>query len=139
MFYYDVNWLAVLIAAIANMAIGALWFSPMLFGKSWMQLSGMTSAKIKVAKKGMMQKYSVAFIGSLLMAYVLAVIFELTSTITLATASKMAVLVWLGFIVPVMLGVVLWEGKPVTLYLMNVLYYLVAVLVMATVLILVSV
>ncbi len=138
MFFTNVDWLAVLIAAIANMVIGALWYSPMLFGKSWMKLTGMSEAKIKAAKKsGMMQSYTIAFIGSLLMAYVFAVILTLTASATLAAASKMAVWVWLGFIAPVMLGMVLWEGKSVTLYLMNILYYLVALLAMGVVLILV--
>ncbi len=32
----SVNLLAVLIAAVINMAIGALWYSPALFAKAWL-------------------------------------------------------------------------------------------------------
>ena len=35
----NVNWLAIIIAAVANMVIGFLWYGP-VFGKSWMTLSG---------------------------------------------------------------------------------------------------
>jgi len=37
-----VNWLAIIIAAIANMIIGFLWYGTWAFGKSWMTLSGRT-------------------------------------------------------------------------------------------------
>ena len=36
------NWLAIIIAAIANMVIGTLWYGTWAFGKSWMTLSGHT-------------------------------------------------------------------------------------------------
>jgi hypothetical protein len=35
-FFSNINWLAVLVAAIAYFALGALWYSP-LFGKQWVQ------------------------------------------------------------------------------------------------------
>lgn len=30
-----INWLAVAVASIAYFALGGLWFSPLMFGKSW--------------------------------------------------------------------------------------------------------
>ncbi len=36
------NWLAIIIAAVANMVIGTLWYGTWAFGKSWMTLSGHT-------------------------------------------------------------------------------------------------
>ena len=41
----DLNWLAVLVAALAYFAIGALWYAPPLFGKAWMAAGGMTTRK----------------------------------------------------------------------------------------------
>ena len=34
------NWLAIILAAIANMVVGFLWYGTWAFGRSWMQLSG---------------------------------------------------------------------------------------------------
>ncbi|HKY50921.1 MAG TPA: DUF1761 domain-containing protein [Candidatus Limnocylindria bacterium] len=34
------NWLAIILATIANMVIGFLWYGTWAFGKSWMSLSG---------------------------------------------------------------------------------------------------
>jgi hypothetical protein len=36
----SLNWLAVLIAAVAYFAIGGLWFSPATFGKAWQHSIG---------------------------------------------------------------------------------------------------
>ena len=33
-----INYIAVLVSAVIGMAIGALWYSPLLFGKIWMKL-----------------------------------------------------------------------------------------------------
>ena len=46
----DVNWLAVVVSAILSFMLGALWYSPMLFGNKWakgvgMDLSGDTPMK----------------------------------------------------------------------------------------------
>jgi len=38
--FLSVNWLAVLVAAVAQMIVGFIWFSPALFGKTWMVLHG---------------------------------------------------------------------------------------------------
>jgi len=35
-----VNLLAVLVAAVATMIVGFLWYSPLLFAKPWMTLMG---------------------------------------------------------------------------------------------------
>ncbi len=37
----DLNWLAVIVAALAYFAIGALWYAPPVFGKAWMAAGGM--------------------------------------------------------------------------------------------------
>ena len=38
----DLNWLAVIVAALAYFVIGALWYAPPVFGKAWMAAGGMT-------------------------------------------------------------------------------------------------
>ena len=40
-----VNYMTVLAAAVASMAVGLLWYSPLLFGKPWMKLMGLTDKK----------------------------------------------------------------------------------------------
>ena len=37
-YFSDINWLAVLVAAIAYFALGAIWFSKPVFGSKWVAL-----------------------------------------------------------------------------------------------------
>ena len=129
-----INYLAVLVAAIINMGIGFLWYGP-LFGKVWMQLSGFTKKQIAEAKKKKMGKtYAIAFLSTLLMSYVMAHFVDYAEANTFALGAVAGFWIWLGFVATIMLGTVLWEGKPIKLYLINSLHYLVALILMGGVL-----
>ena len=121
----DVNWFAVLGAGVISMIIGSIWYGP-LFGKKWMKLTGFTKKDAaKAKKKGMGKIFLIGFIASLVTAYVLVHILVLAGANTFGEGVKTGFWIWLGFFAPVMLGMVLWEGKPVNLYILNVLYWLV--------------
>ena len=44
-FFSDMNWLAVLVAAVAYFMLGALWYSKALFGNAWIKYSGVLCVK----------------------------------------------------------------------------------------------
>lgn len=132
---FEVNWLGVVLAAVVNMAIGAAWYSKSLFGKTWMHEIGMTDAKMEKAKQqGMGKLYGMAFVGSIVMAFVLANVLSVTNSDTISAAIAVAFWVWLGFMVPILLGGILWEGKSPKLFGINASYQLVALAVSAVVL-----
>lgn len=133
-----INYLAVLVAAIASMVIGFVWYGP-LFGKQWIALSGMTPDKIEAAKAGGMGKaYFLQLVGSLVMAYVLAHALVFAQAYMKVEGVSAGLTTgfwnWLGFIAPVTLGSVLWDGKPWKLWILNNAHYLVALLVMGIIL-----
>lgn len=116
----DVNLVAVLVAAVASMIIGMLWYSPLLFGNIWMKLSGMSKSDMaKKKKKGMGGTMAVAFIAQLVTGYVLAIFVAFTGSTTASTGAITGFWLWLGFVGTVTLGSVLWESKPVKLYVLN--------------------
>lgn len=41
----DLNWLAVIVAALAYWVLGAIWYSDPLFGKQWLAATGVTEMK----------------------------------------------------------------------------------------------
>lgn len=45
----DINWIAVIVAVIANMARGFVWYHRKVFGTMWMEDVGMTDEKMKSA------------------------------------------------------------------------------------------
>ena len=65
----SVNWLAVIVSALAGFAIGGLWYGP-LFGKAWMREVGMTDEKMKSAN--MLKIYGGALLLNLIAAFSLA-------------------------------------------------------------------
>jgi hypothetical protein len=130
----DVNYIALLVAVIANIALGFVWYGP-LFGKSWMHMTGLNMETINANKaKGMGTSYGLMTLGSILMAYVLyhVMVFgaAFTNTSGVTAGLSAAIWAWLGFVAPVTLGTVLWDGKPWKLWFINAGYYFVALILM---------
>lgn len=116
----NINYLAVLVAAVISMGMGAAWYSKALFGKQWMKLSGISQKDIDKQKgDGMAKSYAIAFLGSLVTAFVLAIFIEIVGAITVVGGIKVGFLVWLGFVATTTLGSILWENKPQELYALN--------------------
>ena len=135
-----VNYLAVLAAAIGNMVLGFLWYGP-LFGKAWSELMGwgnMTAEQIKEKQKSMTSGYVISFVGALLMAFVLSHTLPFASAYTQTYGAAAGLMAgfwsWLGFVVPVSIGSVVWDGKPWKLWFINAGYYLAALLGMGAIL-----
>jgi hypothetical protein len=133
-----INYLAVFVASITSMVIGFLWYGP-VFGKLWIKLSGFSKEDVeKAKKKGMAKEYILMFAGSFVMSYVLAHSLVFASAYLKASGVSSGLMTgfwnWLGFVAPVTLGAVLWEGKSWKLWILNNGYYLVTLSVMGLVL-----
>jgi hypothetical protein len=115
----EINFLAVFVAGLAHMATGLIWFTPKLFGNSWAELTG---KDLKPAQRWL----PAGFIGHLVIALALAVIVRLAGATTLAGGIAVAVLVWLGFVVTLETGELIWEKIPFRLFLIRIGNHLVA-------------
>lgn len=132
----DISFTAVFAAAIASMIVGMVWYNPKVLGKKWMEGMGFTSEDLnKQRGRGMGKFYFGAFVGALLMAYVLAYFLKVLIAVDFFGAFQTAFWVWLGFIATALFGQVLWEAKPLKVYLINAGYQLVNLFVMAMVLV----
>lgn len=65
-----VNHIAVLACAILNLALGALWYSPILFYKGWLKESKLSDEQL--AKSNPAKTYGLAFLLALIISYNLA-------------------------------------------------------------------
>lgn len=132
-----INYLAVLVAAASSMITGFVWYGP-LFGKKWMAYMGWRPEESEQRKKGATRGYIVMFIGSLLMAYILAHALIFAGTYLNSSGLSAGLMVgfwnWLGFVAPITIGTVLWEGKPWGLFFLNAGYQLLNMLVMGVIL-----
>lgn len=126
------NLTAVLVAAIINMVVGALWYSPVLFSKEWMKQTGKKESDLN--KKGANKMYGISFVVSLVLAYALAHFIYFTGARTAADGAKTALWLWVGFVAATHLPNYLFEGRPLKLYKINVGYHLVSMVIMGAVL-----
>ena len=122
-----VNLVAVLASGIVSMVLGMLWYGP-LFGKKWMQLSGIKEPSKEEQGKimgKMLPSMAGGFVAALVMAYVLSMFVKFVGAATPLDGALVGFWAWLGFIATVTMSSVLWEGKPWRLWILNIGYYLV--------------
>jgi hypothetical protein len=104
-----INYFAVLVASVAQFIIGALWYMP-LFGNLWGKIHGfdkLSKAEQKAAQKQMMPLLLVQLIVTVLTTLVLAKIIVLVPSYS---AYMLALMVWVGFFVPVQIAGVIFGG-----------------------------
>jgi len=131
----SVSLLAVLVAAIASMIIGSIWYSPLLFGDVWMKLAKLKFPKEKKAQQSMMLKaYGMGLLISLVTAYVLGHFILLTEATSAAEGAEIGFWIWLGFIATTQLGSVIWEQRSLKLFLIGSSNMLATALVMGVIL-----
>jgi hypothetical protein len=133
----DVNLLSVLVAAIATMILGFLWYSPLLFARPWMVLMGYDpndKAKLDEMRKSAGKTYAISFLASLASAFVLAKIIDVASVNSVLYGMKYGFAIWLGFVTTVQLTGALFGRQPFKLYLINTGYQLVCYLAMGAIL-----
>lgn len=127
-----VNYAAIFAAAIANMALGGIWYGP-LFGKFWMKTTGLTKKDMEGSKKDLPKYYAISFVGALVMAYVLSIFISWAQVDSIALAVIFGFFVWLGFVLTISLQPLLWEGKKQELFLLNNGYNFVSIIIMAAI------
>jgi hypothetical protein len=109
----DINLAAVLIAGIAHMATGLIWFMPRFFGKQWVEL---TRQELKPAPKWI----AAGIIGHQVIALVLAVVITLANATTIVEGVVVGVLIWIGFVVTLETGELIWEKIPFKLFMIRI-------------------
>ena len=134
MFESPINYLAVLVAAVINFIIPAIWYSKPLFAKPWVRLVGKTEEEMKQKQGSMAISYLIMFLCALLISLVMSnILFHLNVT-TFGQGMLLGLWFWIGFVATTAIGDYIFTGRPRTLYLINVGHYLVSFVIMGGVL-----
>jgi Protein of unknown function (DUF1761) len=125
-----VNYLAVLVAAVAVYVLRTLWYSPSFLGKLWTAAAGLTEDKARQGNSGLI--FGVSFLLELVAAFVLALFIGAEATLSSGLQTGfLAGLFWVG----TALGVVyLFERRSLRLWLLNAGYLTLAFTVMGGIL-----
>jgi len=126
----DINYWAVLVAAVVPMLLGALWYSPALFARSWMRAVGRTEEELS----GMGLGYVISAVAALLTSYALARLEHWAEVDDLWNGGLVGLLVWVGFVATVLAVNTYFGGRPAQLWFINAGYQLVALLIMGGIL-----
>jgi hypothetical protein len=94
------NW-AVLVAALARMALGALWYSPVMFLPAWKEETGFTDQQIN---QDMVKGILLDLVGSLLMSFVLLHAIRYAGAATLPQGLAVSFANFLGFGAAITIG-----------------------------------
>jgi hypothetical protein len=104
----EIQFLQIAIATLFQFVLGALWYSPLMFGNLWMQIVG--DASLTEAEKAKIQKEMTPF-------YFLQLILTVTFTLCLSylltfntglSPYATSLLVWIGIVIPMQVSGVIW-------------------------------
>jgi hypothetical protein len=112
----NINWAAVIVSAIVLFIIGAVWYSPMLFGKKWAELRGATPPSGPPPPANIVTALAGSFITALVFAYIFSIT---TASPSVGGGAILGALFWIGFYAPVSAIMGMFEGRPFALWLVN--------------------
>lgn len=100
--YLNVNWLAILLAMIASMALGAAWY--MILSRQWIAATGKTTQEIMAGSGGQATPFIWGAAMQLVMAYFLALLTPaIMGEVTVASTVTVGLHVWVGFMLTSMI------------------------------------
>lgn len=125
----NMNYWAVIVAAVTAMVIGGVWYSPLLFANAWMKENGFTEESMK--GRNPTAPMISAFLLTIVMAFNLALFLSGPSDVVWGMiAGAMASIGWIAL----SLGIIyLFEGRSLKLWLINAGYSVVTFIAMGAI------
>jgi len=125
----QINVLAVLVASISRFVLGGIWYGP-VFGKAWMQETGITEEKAKASN--MLRIFGLTFAASLVIAFCLAFFLGMGSS--LQSGVRYGFLIGFGWVAMSMATNDLFEQRSFKLFAINCGYHIIAFVIMGAIL-----
>lgn len=125
--FSTISWLGVAVAGVSAMVVGGLWYS-LLFAKVWQRAAGVTDEQLT-------QNAPLTYVGSLLLAFVMAIVlapFIAHGGVGFGLIAGLAV--GLGWVAASFGMVALFERRPLAHWLVNAGYAVVSYAVMGVIL-----
>lgn len=127
------NFLAIIVAVLATFALGALWYSPLLFGNMWVRAHGYVGERLERMKKAAPRAYGVSLVAFLVMASVLAFLAGRLRVGSALGGVRLGFAVWVGFAATIGLTSWVYSDKPLSTYLIDAGYQLAYLLLMGAI------
>ncbi|HDL02840.1 MAG TPA: DUF1761 domain-containing protein [candidate division Zixibacteria bacterium] len=129
--FTTINYWAVIVSAVAYMVLGALWYSPVLFGNAWIREIGKT--KEQVAADFRPVNYFIALLTSFLAAYGVARLMAWTGGDSICDGIIIGLLAGICFVMAAMAVNDTFEKRSNALTIINVLYHIVGLIIVGVI------
>jgi len=121
------NWLAVIVSAVAIFILGGLWYSKALFASKWIALMGITEEQMKAKPSAPMPVLLLqALVCSFLISVVMALIINHFPPYNAGHGAIVGAVCWLGFAASTSYATAVFSMQPKGLWLINSGYNLVS-------------
>jgi hypothetical protein len=132
--FSNINWLAVLVAAVAYFVLGAIWYSKAVFANKWVQGHGI-NVNDPNAKKGMGQIMTLSFLAFFVISLTLAIlIHKMGLTGGVMSGLKVGLITGVGISSMTICIAYLYTKKPITLHIIDGMYHVVGQVIAAIIL-----
>lgn len=112
MLAFDINWIAVIIAAVASMVVGFVYYMPSVMGARWQKLMG----RDMTGSSGAMMSYAYTAVAALVAAFVVAQFIHWSDSYTLVDGAFLGAVGWLGFTATASFSDYVFSGRPWALF-----------------------
>ena len=100
MTFAGINYVAVIIAALAGFGLGAVWY--MVLGGAWMRALGKTKAELRPGNSAKVLPFIIALVALFVMALMLAGLMGHLGDVTVRGGVISGLFVWVGFVITTM-------------------------------------
>jgi Protein of unknown function (DUF1761) len=104
----EISYMLVAVAVVAQFIIGAVWYSPLMFGKIWSKINGtdhLSKEELQKLEKTMTPFYALQFLLTVLVTVSFANLLVYLPDLKIYEA---AFWLWSGFILPIQISGVIW-------------------------------
>ncbi len=112
MFFGNLNYIVIIVAAILGLAVSVIWHAPFVFGKLWLTYKGWSDEVLASKKQGksMIPVYVSVTVATLVQAFIVAVVFNSIIVTGISGILITALCLWAGFTFPVKFADYLFGG-----------------------------
>lgn len=128
----EINYWAVILATLSSMVVGAIWYTPKVFGNYWMKKASITpSGKASDAIGPIMTTVLVSFVTAWVLAGATFIAWSFYGGGFLGAAIVTAIVLWAGFTAARFITHDAFDNRPSGLTMLNIAHELVTLVVMA--------